>query len=168
MKTNTRTSRIRSALAVVALPGAVLAGCTRTGHVPAGTTTGSAPTSTTTVTTTTAATTTPIVATFEVAGERFRARFTDPVQIDLVRRTRAGAVHRFPSGTVVWGATGDNTGYPWHLEQARMVEMAIELCDGRPSDVVEDRWKPPTFCPWGAQVVAVEEAAAAPGSPSPR
>jgi hypothetical protein len=33
-------------------------------------------------------------------------------------------------------AAGDvNTGWSWHLEDVEFVEAAIELCDGRPSDV---------------------------------
>lgn len=30
---------------------------------------------------------------------------------------------------------GANTGCSWHLEDVEFVEAAIELCDGRPSDI---------------------------------
>jgi hypothetical protein len=34
----------------------------------------------------------------------------------------------------------------------RFVELAIEVCDGRPSYVERNQGDYPTYCPWGARV----------------
>ncbi len=45
---------------------------------------------------------------------------------------------------------------PWHLDPAetRLVDVAIEVCDGRPSYVERNQSDYPTYCPWGARVIA--------------
>jgi hypothetical protein len=52
-----------------------------------------------------------------------------------------------------------NSGWSWHLEDVEFVEAAIELCDGRPSDV--ERAGPGyaggRYCPCGARVVSIQE-----------
>jgi hypothetical protein len=53
---------------------------------------------------------------------------------------------------------GVNTGFSWHIDPASLefADMTIEVCDGTPSDVergmISDR-----FCPWSAEVVAIDE-----------
>ncbi|GIJ49882.1 hypothetical protein Val02_67680 [Virgisporangium aliadipatigenens] len=102
---------------------------------------------------------TAIVATFDVVGETFRVEFDDPNEIEKVYAAAAakdGEQYPFPIGTIDWSGPGVNTGYPWHLKDATMVDWAIEWCDGRPSMVVAGVWGPPTYCPWGAKVVQIE------------
>ena len=41
----------------------------------------------------------------------------------------------FVNGSIAAGNAGVNTGWSWHFSDAALVEMAIELCDGRPSMV---------------------------------
>lgn len=148
--------RTRIALAVaaatVALAASPLARATAHDRGDAGST---APTTTPPAPAGTAPAVAPIIATFDVSGETFRVRFTDPEQIGYVRQTAAGTMTRFPAGVIVWDETEVNIGYSWHLERARMVEAAIEVCDGRPHDLVRDSWSPPTYCPWGAEIVAI-------------
>lgn len=62
-------------------------------------------------------------------------------------------------GKVVAGANTFNAPWSWHLDPAtvQVVDMAMEWCDGRPSDVEEamrdGTWPPVSYCPWGARVV---------------
>ena len=50
------------------------------------------------------------------------------------RAAQAGGRARIPIGRIASG-TQVNAGWSWHLEDVSFVEVAIELCDGRPSDV---------------------------------
>jgi len=72
--------------------------------------------------------------TFSVASETFRVQLTNEKQIDAARAAQAGGSARIPNGRIVI-RTGVNVGWSWHVEDVEFVEVAIELCDGRPSDV---------------------------------
>lgn len=92
----------------------------------------------------------------DVAGERFVIRTTDPETIQLADDNRRGLNQRFPMGSVKSGDSGFNSPWTWHLDPSsvRFVEVAIELCDGRPSDVEARQSEYSTYCPWGARVVS--------------
>lgn len=64
----------------------------------------------------------------------------------------------FVSGAIAAGSAGVNTGWSWHFSDASLVEVAIELCDGRPSMVEanQDYWLNTVkrFCPWSSYVYA--------------
>lgn len=91
----------------------------------------------------------------DVAGERFVLRLSDPETIRLAEENRQGRNSRFPSGPLLDGDGGFNAPWTWHLDPAatRMVEVAIEVCDGRPSYVEEHQADFPRYCPWGARIV---------------
>ena len=91
----------------------------------------------------------------DVAGERFVLRLTDAETIALAEGNRLGRNSRFPLGPLRAGNGGFNAPWTWHLDpsETRLVELAIELCDGRPSYVEEHKSDYPTYCPWGARVV---------------
>ncbi len=63
------------------------------------------------------------------------------------------------NGPVASGNGGHNLGWSWHFEPGRweLVEISIELCDGRPQNVENDvaKWIADvgTFCPWASYVV---------------
>lgn len=92
----------------------------------------------------------------DVSGERFVIRTSDAQTIQLAEDNRLGRNTRFPMGTLRPGNGGFNAPWTWHLEPSsvRFVEVAIELCDGRPSYVETHQSDYPTYCPWGARVVA--------------
>lgn len=96
--------------------------------------------------------------TLQVANETFRLALTGADGVDAARRAQAGGAARIPNGRIVAG-TGVNTGWSWHLEDVAFAEVAIELCDGRPSDV--ERQGPAfgggRYCPWLASVIQIEE-----------
>ena len=90
-----------------------------------------------------------------VSGEQFVLRLTDPATIELAEENRLGRNSKFPIGPLRQGNGGFNGGWSWHLDPAetRMVDVAIEICDGRPSYVEQHVQDYPSYCPWGAQVI---------------
>ena len=95
--------------------------------------------------------------TLAVGNETFRVALTTPDQVAAARAAQAGGAARIPNGRIVAGAQV-NTGWTWHLEDVAFVEVAIELCDGRPSDVERQgiAFGGGRFCPWSATVVRIE------------
>jgi hypothetical protein len=96
--------------------------------------------------------------TLQVAGEQFRVQLNSSDQVEAVHRAQQGGTARIPSGRIILG-TSENAGWSWHLEDLAFVEVAIELCDGRPSDVERDgaQFGGGRFCPWNASVVSIVE-----------
>ncbi len=100
----------------------------------------------------------PAVVTFGVGAEQFRVQLVDDRQLAAARAAQAGGTARIPNGRIV-AATQVNTGWTWHLEDVEFVEVAIELCDGRPSDVEQEgtQFGGGRFCPWTARVMDIDE-----------
>lgn len=73
----------------------------------------------------------------DVAGERFVVRTADEETTSLAEENRLGRNRRFPIGLLMPGNSGFNALWTWHLDplSVEFVEMAIEVCDGRPSYV---------------------------------
>jgi len=92
----------------------------------------------------------------EHAGERFVVRITDAETVRLAIENLQGRNARFPMGSLRAGDGGFNSPWTWHLEpdSVRLVETAIEVCDGRASYVETHQADYPTYCPWGAHVVS--------------
>lgn len=97
------------------------------------------------------------VVTFDVGGETFRAALTAADQIAAARAAQSGGSARIPIGRIVPGPQA-NTGWSWHLEDVTFVEVAIELCDGRPSDVERAglQFGGGRYCPWAATVLRID------------
>jgi hypothetical protein len=91
----------------------------------------------------------------DVAGERFVVRTSDPETIRLAEENLAGRNGTFPMGSVKAGNGGFNAPWTWHLDPSSLqfVEVAIEVCDGRPSYVEAHQSEYARYCPWGARVV---------------
>jgi hypothetical protein len=96
--------------------------------------------------------------TFAVGSETFRVSLTSADQVIEARAAQSGERARIPNGLIVAG-TQANTGWTWHLEGVMFVETAVELCDGRPSDVERQGigFGGGRFCPWAATVIQIEE-----------
>ena len=96
--------------------------------------------------------------TFQAGGEQFRIQLTGKDQVEAARRAQQGGAARIPSGRIILGAS-ENAGWSWHLEDVAFVEVAIELCDGRPSDVERGgaQFGGGRFCPWSASIVSIDE-----------
>ena len=96
------------------------------------------------------------VVTFDVVGETFRVQVMGREQIAAARAAQASGRTIVPNGRIALG-TSVNKGWSWHLEEVEFTEVAIELCDGRPSDVERDglRFGGGRFCPWSARVLMI-------------
>lgn len=107
-----------------------------------------------------------IVATFESEGEAFSVWITNATTIQQVMALQAGTSDaNIPNGRIRRGpGTGDhNDPWTWHLdpEEIEMAEATIEVCDGSPSYVEDhvDEYVDTVghYCPWGADLVRVED-----------
>lgn len=89
-------------------------------------------------------------------AETFVVRVTDGGEIARFREAVAGRRSGFPLGPLRRGNGGFNAPWSWHLDPAttRLVEVAIEVCDGTPSYVEAHQGEFPTYCPWGSRIVA--------------
>jgi hypothetical protein len=104
-----------------------------------------------------------VVVTIRTAGdEEYRILLTDPEDIAVAEALLAGEeAPRIPNGMIVRGGDGGvNVGYSWHIdpESLQFAEFTVELCDGRPSYVEDGSLSGERFCPWTAEVVALEPA----------
>jgi hypothetical protein len=95
----------------------------------------------------------------DVSGERFVVEVVTDAQVqDLEVRLASGA-RGVVNGELAPGDGGYNQPWSWHMVPSTVhtADMAIELCDGRPSLIEEDLdyWLDTVgqFCPWGAKVV---------------
>lgn len=102
-----------------------------------------------------------VIVTFEVAGsEHYKIQITDPGNIAIARDLLAGNEGpKIPNGIVVRGDAGVNEGYSWHIDpdSLEFADMTTEVCDGLPSDVENGIITSEYYCPWAAEVIAIEE-----------
>src|SRR5262245_42915374 len=100
-----------------------------------------------------------VVVTVRVAdAEEYRIRLTDPNDIGIAQKLLAGeSAPNIPNGRVVRGEPDVNVGYSWHIDPASVefADTAIEVCDGRPSDVEKGVITSDRYCPWSAKLVAI-------------
>jgi hypothetical protein len=105
-------------------------------------------------------TTGPVVVTFEVVDEQFRALLREPADVEIARRLLAGDdVPSIPNGRVL-RETGVNEGYSWSLDpdDIEFADVTMEVCDGLPSDVEAGTISGDRYCPWSATVLAIDPA----------
>lgn len=105
-----------------------------------------------------------VLVTFDVVGEKYSVFFRQPDAIrDVLAVYNGTSQAGIPSGRVIRGGAFYNQPWSWHIDpdDIQMVEVTIELCDGRPSDLEADvdYWVNTVgrYCPWGATIVAVED-----------
>lgn len=102
-----------------------------------------------------------VIVTFRVADvEEYKIRLTDPADIEIARKLLAGEeAPRIPNGVVVRGDPDVNVGYTWHIdpESVEFADFTMEVCDGLPSDVEKGIITSDRYCPWSAEVIAIDE-----------
>jgi len=102
-----------------------------------------------------------VIVTFRVAdSEQYKIRLTDPTDIEVARKLLNGnEALRIPNGVVVHGSTDVNVGYSWHIdpESVEFADITTEVCDGLPSDVEKGLLTSDRYCPWSAEVIAIDE-----------
>lgn len=98
--------------------------------------------------------------TVQVVNETFKVRVSNAAAVAAMRGRMQAGTEGVIIGQLASGNGGFNTGYGWHLDPVTVavVDAAIEVCDGRPSDVQGDLpyWlnTVKSYCPWGAKVIA--------------
>lgn len=101
-----------------------------------------------------------VLFTIEVSGETFQARVFDQDVIDDLDARLGAGTEGVIIGNLTSGDGGFNAPWSWHWEPStvEVADLAIEVCDGRPSMVEDDLpyWIDTVgaFCPWGATVIA--------------
>jgi hypothetical protein len=99
------------------------------------------------------------MATIAVGTDRYRILLVDPAQIAIAQDLLAGKeAPTIPNGKLLRGVTGVNTGHSWSIDPTdiQFADMTMELCDGNPSQIDDGTFTADRFCPWSAQVVAIE------------
>lgn len=95
----------------------------------------------------------------EVSGEHFAVLVETEAQIQEMEDRLDSGERGVINGQIQAGDGGFNGPWGWHMvpSSVHTADMAIELCDGRPSLVEDDLdyWLQTVkrFCPWGAKVV---------------
>jgi hypothetical protein len=102
-----------------------------------------------------------VIVTFRVADtEQYKIRLTDPTDIEVARKLFNGSeAPRIPNGVVIRGNSDVNVGYSWHIDPdtVEFADVTTEGCDGLPSDVEKGLITSDRFCPWSAEVIAIDE-----------
>ena len=102
------------------------------------------------------------IVTFEVADdEQFKVELTTAELVAAAASLLDGGEGpSIPIGTVVRDDPGPNAPWTWHLDPATFsfADATIEVCDGIPSDVESGSITSDQYCPWSAQVVALDAA----------
>ena len=102
-----------------------------------------------------------VIVTFRVADlEQYKIRLTDPTDIEVARKLLDGnEAPPIPNGVVIRGSSDVNVGYSWHIdpESVEFADITTEVCDGLPSDVEKGLLTSDRYCPWSAEVVAIDE-----------
>lgn len=99
--------------------------------------------------------------TFRVIAEEYRILLTDPVNIEIAELLLDGELApSIPNGLIVRGDTGVNEGWSWSIEpdSVEFADVTMEVCDGLPSHVEDGTLTTDRFCPWSAEVIAIEPA----------
>jgi hypothetical protein len=100
-----------------------------------------------------------VIVTFRVVDEEYRILVT---RADLVAHAQAlldgSDEATIPNGLIVRGDPGINAPWSWHIDpdSLEFADVTMELCDGLPSHVEDGTLAGDRFCPWGAEVIAVE------------
>ncbi|MEM8485032.1 MAG: hypothetical protein AAF564_05760 [Bacteroidota bacterium] len=95
-------------------------------------------------------------------GETFRIKINDPKIEQQADSLLSAGINKIVHGPIIAGDGGFNAPYSWHLNPGEITfpDLAIELCDGRPSFVENDLtyWleSVEVYCPWGAKLVGKE------------
>jgi len=100
------------------------------------------------------------VATFEVAGqETYKIALATPALLEHARQLLEGEeVAAIPVGRIVPDDPSVNAPWSWHIDPASLefAEVTIEVCDGLPSFVEDGSLTSDTYCPWSAEVIAID------------
>lgn len=101
----------------------------------------------------------PVRYVIDVSGEEFVAEVATETQMEGLEARLESGERGVIFGQLEGGSASYNEPWSWHMDPStvRAVDVAIEVCDGRPSGVEADLtyWLETvgSFCPWNARVV---------------
>ena len=101
----------------------------------------------------------PSVATFQVVDQTFKIELITPElaqhAIDLMNGEEIAAI---PVGTIVRDDPSVNEPWSWHIDPQTLefADFTTEVCDGLPEYVEDGTLTSDIYCPWVADVIAVE------------
>lgn len=103
----------------------------------------------------------PTVATFRVAGEQtYRIELATPELIAHAKELMAGTTEegRIPLGMIVRDDPSVNAPWSWHIDPSTLefADVTTEVCDGLPEYVEDGTLTSDYYCPWIADVIAIE------------
>ncbi|MET0908028.1 MAG: hypothetical protein ABWZ99_01055 [Ilumatobacteraceae bacterium] len=99
------------------------------------------------------------IATFQVEAETFKVEL---ITADLIANAQAlldgQEAPSIPVGKVVRDDPGPNSPWSWHIDPATVefADMTTEVCDGLPSFEEEGIITSDIYCPWGAELIALD------------
>jgi len=99
------------------------------------------------------------VATFQVVDETYKIELATTELVAHAEALLAGEnVAAIPNGIVVRNDPGPNAPWSWHIDPATLhfADMTIEVCDGLPSYVEDEIVTSDQYCPWSAQIIAID------------
>ena len=99
-----------------------------------------------------------VIVTFRVVDEEYRMLLTDRADIDIALLLLEGQpAPSIPNGRVVRGGPV-STRVEWSIDpdSLEFADVTIEVCDGLPSHVEEGILTGDRYCPWSAEVIALE------------
>ncbi|MDQ7908128.1 hypothetical protein RB614_26735 [Phytohabitans sp. ZYX-F-186] len=89
--------------------------------------------------------------------EQFRIHLVEAADVTAAFASLNQQSDQFPNGLIVRTGPEVNVGYSWHIDpgDVEFVDLAVEVCDGLPSDVENGTLTSDRYCPWSGRVVAM-------------
>ena len=106
-------------------------------------------------------------AVISVDGEVYRIELIAPGALEgAVALITGESAANIPTGVVVRDDPGPNAPWSWHIDPATFAwaEVTTEVCDGLPTQIQDGVLTGERFCPWSAQLLAIEGDPGAPRS----
>lgn len=102
----------------------------------------------------------PTVATIQVVDQTYKIELATPELIEHAEALMAGTTEegRIPVGVIVRDDPSVNEPWSWHIDPATLefADATTEVCDGLPEYVEDGTLTSDYYCPWSAEVIAVE------------
>lgn len=103
----------------------------------------------------------PTVATFQVAGDQtYKIELATPELIQHAKDLMNGTTDegRIPVGIIVRDSPSVNEPWSWHIDPSTLefADATTEVCDGLPEYVEDGTLTSDYYCPWSADVIAIE------------
>jgi len=99
------------------------------------------------------------IATIRVVDETYRIELANAAALETAQQILAGEIPpMIPNGRIVRDDPGPNAPWSWHIDPASLewADMATEVCDGLPEYVEDGTLTSDWYCPWSAEVLAIE------------